>query len=167
MLVLGIDPGTATTGYGLVRETDQGGFTVVDYGVILTPAGEAPEKRLLLLYDRILEILLLHHPDYGAVEKLFFQRNVTTAIAVGQARGVIMLALAQKGIAVAEYTPLEVKQAVTGYGGAEKLQVQMMIQAMLELSEIPRPDDAADALAVAVCHLQSYRMRALLNAPDD
>lgn len=167
MLVLGIDPGTATTGYGLIRETEQGGFAVVDYGVILTPAGEAPEKRLLLLYDRILEILLLHRPDYGAVEKLFFQRNVTTAIAVGQARGVVLLALAQKGIALAEYTPLEVKQAVTGYGGAEKLQVQMMIQALLELPEIPRPDDAADALAIAVCHLQSYRMRALLNMPRD
>ena len=167
MLVLGIDPGTATTGYGLVRETEQGGFVVVDYGVILTPAGEAPEKRLLLLYDRISEILLLHRPDHGAVEKLFFQRNVTTAIAVGQARGVVMLALAQKGLAVAEYTPLEVKQAVTGYGGAEKLQVQMMVQAILELAEIPRPDDAADALAVAVCHLQSYRFRALLDLPKD
>lgn len=167
MLVLGIDPGTATTGYGLVRETEQGSFAVVDFGVILTPAGEAPEKRLLLLYDRILEILLLHRPDYGAVEKLFFRRNVTTAIAVGQARGVVLLAMAQKGIEVAEYTPLEVKQAVTGYGGAEKLQVQMMIQAMLELPEIPRPDDAADALAIAFCHLQSYRMRALLNAPKD
>ena len=167
MLVLGIDPGTATTGYGLVRETEQGGFVVVDYGVILTPAGEAPEKRLLLLYDRISEILLLHRPDHGAVEKLFFQRNVTTAIAVGQARGVVMLALAQKGLAVAEYTPLEVKQAVTGYGGAEKLQVQMMVQAILELAEIPRPDDAADALAVAVCHLQNYRMRDLLNSSKD
>ncbi len=167
MLVLGIDPGTATTGYGLVRETEQGGYAVVDYGVILTPAGEALEKRLLLLYNRLLEILLLHHPDHGAVEKLFFQRNVTTAIAVGQARGVAMLALAQKDVFVAEYTPLEVKQAVTGYGGAEKLQVQMMIQAILELAELPRPDDAADALAVAVCHLQNYRMRALLNYPRD
>lgn len=167
MLVLGIDPGTATTGYGLVRETEQGGFVVVDYGVILTPAGEAAEKRLLLLYNRILEILLLHRPDHGAVEKLFFQRNVTNAIAVGQARGVVMLALAQKGLAVAEYTPLEVKQAVTGYGGAEKLQVQMMVQAILELVEMPRPDDAADALAVAVCHLQSYRFRALLDLPKD
>ena len=166
-MVLGIDPGTATTGYGLVRETEQGGFAVVDYGVILTPAGEALEKRLLMLYNRIMEILALHRPDHGAVEKLFFQRNVTTAIAVGQARGVAMLALAQKGLYVAEYTPLEVKQAVTGYGGAEKLQVQMMIQAVLQLAEMPRPDDAADALAVAVCHLQSYRMRALLDSTKD
>jgi crossover junction endodeoxyribonuclease RuvC len=167
MLVLGIDPGTATTGYGLVRETDQGGFVVVDYGVILTPAGEALEKRLLLLYDRIVEILLLHRPEHGAVEKLFFQRNVTNAMAVGQARGVAMLALAQQQVTVAEYTPLEVKQAITGYGGAEKLQVQMMVQAVLELEELPRPDDAADALAVAICHLQSYRLRALLNSPKD
>lgn len=167
MLVLGIDPGTATTGYGLVRETTQGGLAVVDFGVILTPAGMDPEKRLLLLYDRLMEILLLHRPDQSAVEKLFFQRNVTTAIAVGQARGVVMLALAQKSLPVAEYTPLEVKQAVTGYGGAEKLQVQMMIQAILELEALPTPDDAADALAIAVCHMQSYRFRALLNTPGD
>jgi crossover junction endodeoxyribonuclease RuvC len=167
MLVLGIDPGTATTGYGLVHETDQGGFAVVDFGVIQTPAGEDVEKRLLLLYDRLMEILLLHRPDQGAVEKLFFQRNVTTAIAVGQARGVTMLAMAQRGIPIAEYTPLEVKQAITGYGGAEKLQVQMMVQAVLELENLPRPDDAADALAIAVCHIQSYRMRALLNSPKD
>lgn len=167
MLVLGIDPGTATTGYGLVRETSQGDLEVVDFGVILTPAGVSQEKRLLLLYDRLCEILLLHRPDHGAVEKLFFQRNVTTAIAVGQARGVAMLALAQQKMRVAEYTPLEVKQAITGYGGADKLQVQMMVQAVLNLDELPRPDDAADALAVAVCHVQSYRMRALLDPSDE
>ena len=167
MLVLGIDPGTATTGYGLIRETAQGDFEVVNYGVILTPAGLPLEKRLLLLYDRLVELLLLHRPDTGAVEKLFFQRNVTTAIAVGQARGVALLAFAKQGLRVAEYTPLEVKQAVTGYGGAEKLQIQMMVQAVLQLKEMPRPDDAADALAIALCHLQSYRMRALLDPPDD
>ncbi|HEX9017631.1 MAG TPA: crossover junction endodeoxyribonuclease RuvC [Anaerolineaceae bacterium] len=165
MLVLGIDPGTATTGYGLVRETPQGEFAVVDFGVILTPAGMAPEKRLLLLYERLVEILLLHHPENGAVEKLFFQRNVTNALAVGQARGVVILAMAQQNIPVAEYTPLEVKQAVAGYGGAEKRQVQLMVQAILGLSDIPRPDDAADALAIAITHLQSYRMRALLDPP--
>lgn len=167
MLVLGIDPGTATTGYGLVRDTEQGSFEVVDYGVILTPAGMSPEKRLLLLYDRLLEILLLHRPEQGAVEKLFFQRNVTTALAVGQARGVVLLALVQHGLKVAEYTPLEVKQAITGYGGADKLQVQMMVQAVLHLETLPKPDDAADALAIAVCHLQSYRYRALLDSPRD
>jgi crossover junction endodeoxyribonuclease RuvC len=157
MLVLGIDPGTATTGYGLVRETDQGSLDVIDYGVILTPAGMDPEKRLLLLYERVNEIILLHHPVLGAVEKLFFRRNVTTAISVGQARGVAMLAMAQHKLSVAEYTPMEVKQAVTGYGGADKHQVQVMVQVLLQLTEMPKPDDAADALAVAICHLHSYR----------
>ena len=157
MLVLGIDPGTATTGYGLVHETDQGSLEVVEYGVILTPAGMEPEKRLLLLYNRVTEILLLHHPILGAVEKLFFRRNVTTAISVGQARGVTLLAMAQHNLLVAEYTPMEVKQAVTGYGGADKHQVQVMVQAILQLNELPKPDDAADALAVAICHLHSYR----------
>ncbi len=161
MLVLGIDPGTATTGYGLIREVPNGNLEVVDYGVIQTPAGMLPEKRLLLLYQRLMDLLLLHRPDTGAVEKLFFRRNVTTAIAVGQARGVTLLALAQQGLSVSEYTPMEVKQAVTGYGGAEKHQIQVMVQSLLGLSELPRPDDAADALAVAMCHLQSYRLRSL------
>jgi crossover junction endodeoxyribonuclease RuvC len=166
MLVLGIDPGTATTGYGLVRETAEGNFTVVEYGVILTPAGMPMEKRLLLLYQRLIELLLLHRPDAGAVEKLFFSRNVTTAIAVGQARGVVLLALAQQGLAAAEYTPMEVKQAITGYGGADKHQIQMMVQAILGMSEVPRPDDAADALAIAMCHLQSYRLRDLADGRE-
>jgi crossover junction endodeoxyribonuclease RuvC len=164
MFVLGIDPGTATTGYGLVREGVDGEYEVVDFGVILTPAGMLPEQRLLLLYDRLMEILLLHRPDCGAVEKLFFQRNVTTALAVGQARGVVMLGMAQQGLPVAEYTPLEVKQAITGYGGAEKMQIQLMVQAILRLADLPRPDDAADALAVAICHLQNYKMRALYDS---
>jgi len=167
MLVLGIDPGTATTGFGLVGETPDGAYAVVDYGVILTPSGMAPEKRLLILYNRLVEIMLLHRPESGAVEKLFFQRNVTNAIAVGQARGVAMLVMAQHGLPVAEYTPMEVKQAVTGYGGADKRQIQLIMKAILELDDIPRPDDAADALAVAVCHLQSYRMRALLDPPGN
>ncbi len=157
MLVLGIDPGTATTGYGLVNETDQGSLEVAEFGVISTPAGLEAEKRLLLLFDRITEIILLHHPVLGAVEKLFFRRNVTTAISVGQARGVALLAMAQHHLRVAEYTPMEVKQAVTGYGGADKHQVQVMVQAILQLDDLPRPDDAADALAVAICHLHSYR----------
>ncbi len=161
MLVLGVDPGTATTGFGLVREAADGALTVVDFGVILTPAKMPLENRLLLLHERLQEILLLHRPDSGAVEKLFFSRNVTTAIAVGQARGVVLLSMAQSGLKVYEYTPLEVKQAITGYGGADKLQVQMMVQAVLQLPELPRPDDAADALAIAICHLQSYRMKQL------
>lgn len=157
MLVLGIDPGTATTGYGLVRETVNGNLQVVEYGTIETPAGLEQEKRLHLLYDRIVEIILLHQPDCGAVEKLFFRRNVTTAIAVGQARGVTVLAMAQHHMPVAEYTPMEVKQAVSGYGNADKKQVQAMVKAILEMKELPRPDDAADAMAIAICHLHSYR----------
>ncbi len=160
MLVVGIDPGTATTGYGLVAETNSG-ISVVDYGVITTPAGERPEMRLAQLYEKLNAILLLHRPESGAVEKLFFQRNVTTAISVGQARGVIMLALAQQHVTIGEYTPLEVKQAVTGYGGADKQQVQLMVKALLNLNEVPRPDDAADALAIAICHLHSSRLRFL------
>lgn len=167
MLVLGIDPGTATTGYGLVRETPEGGIQYVDCGVILTPAGLPQDQRLVMLYDRFMEILLLHRPDSGAVEKLFFSKNVTNAITVGQARGVVLLGMAQRGIPVSEYTPLEVKQAISGYGGADKHQVQMMVQAILQLDAIPRPDDAADALAVAVCHVQSYRLRALADSNRD
>jgi crossover junction endodeoxyribonuclease RuvC len=161
MLVVGIDPGTATTGYGFVRETDQGELVAVDYGVIQTPAGLPLEQRLLQLYQDLKHLLLLHHPDQGAVEKLFFQRNVTTAIAVGQGRGVVMLALAEAGLGVAEYTPLEVKQAVVGYGKADKNQIQQMVKAMLNLDTIPRPDDAADALAVAICHLHTHRYQEL------
>ena len=162
MLVVGIDPGTATTGYGFVRETAGGDLEVVDFGVILTPAGLEPEKRLLLLYNQLNELLLLHRPSQSAVEKLFFQRNVTTAIAVGQARGVAMLALATNNLPVAEYTPMEIKQAVVGYGGADKNQVQQMMKALLGLADIPRPDDAADALAVAICHIHSSRLAGLL-----
>lgn len=141
-----------------MRATDQGDLEAVDYGVVLTPAGESPEKRLLLLYQQLKQLILLHRPQSAAVEKLFFQRNVTTAIAVGQARGVILLSLAEAGISVSEYTPLEVKQAVVGYGGAPKKQVQQMVRVILRLDEIPKPDDAADALAIAICHLHSTRL---------
>lgn len=161
MLVLGIDPGTATTGYGLVRETDDGGIEMVDYGIISTPKNTPPESRLLTIFDRINDLIALHSPETAAVEKLFFQRNVTTALAVGQARGVILLGLARNNVSVFEYTPLEVKQAVAGYGGAEKKQVQLMVKALLNLHDIPRPDDAADALAIAICHCQSYRLKQL------
>ena len=161
MLVLGIDPGTATTGYGLIRETEEGALEVVDYGVILTPAHTPMEQRLLLLHEKLMQLILLHRPDSGAVEKLFFARNVTTAIAVGQARGVVLLTMAQNGMSLAEYTPLEVKQAVTGYGVAEKKQVQIMVQTLLDLPSLPKPDDAAEALAIALTHLQSYKLRQL------
>jgi len=161
MLVLGIDPGTATTGFGLIRNLNNGDLESVSYGVITTPKNTLPEERLLSIYNEVIQLLTLHSPDMAAVEKLFFQRNVTTALAVGQARGVVLLALAQKKIPLAEYTPMEIKQAVAGYGGAEKNQVQLMVKALLNLESIPRPDDAADALAVAICHCQSYRFKHL------
>lgn len=157
MLVIGIDPGTATTGYGLVQENADGSLEAVAYGVIETPAHTPMAERLLTLYKQLGELILLHCPQRAAVEKLFFQRNVTTALSVGQARGVALLALAQAGIDVAEYTPMEVKQAVAGYGGADKRQVQQMVAALLALDEIPHPDDAADALAIAICHAHSAR----------
>lgn len=156
-LVLGIDPGTATTGFGLVRDQNDGSLEMVVYGVIQTPAGEPAHQRLSLLYHRLNEILLLHRPDSCAVEKLFFQRNISTAIAVGQARGVAMLAIAEAGLDVFEYTPNEIKQAVTGYGSAGKRQVQEMVRTLLVLPELPQPDDAADALAVAITHLNTRR----------
>lgn len=160
MLIIGIDPGTATTGYGLVRET-LAGVEVVDYGVILTAPNERPETRLLQLFNELNRIMLLYQPQSGAVEKLFFQRNVSSAISVGQARGVALLTMAQNSVPVSEYTPLEVKQAVTGYGGADKNQVQQMVKALLGLESIPKPDDAADALAIAICHLHSMKITGL------
>jgi crossover junction endodeoxyribonuclease RuvC len=167
MLVIGIDPGTAITGYGLIREDISGKLTVVDYGVIQTPANSPMPQRLLLLYKQLKDIVLLHRPDSAAVEKLFFQKNVRTAISVGQGRGVAILALAESDMEIAEYTPLEVKQAVVGYGGADKVQVQLMVRNLLDLDEIPQPDDAADALAVAICHIHSARLQSLLDSSYD
>lgn len=162
MIIIGVDPGTATTGYGLVREDTDGNLTAVAYGVITTAADLPMSRRLQELHRQLNEIILLHHPESGAVEKLFFAKNVTTAITVGQARGVALLGLAQAGLAIYEYTPMEVKLAVAGYGGAGKKQVQEMVRALLGLEQIPQPDDAADALAVAICHANSARMRDLL-----
>ena len=156
-LALGIDPGTATTGYGLVRLMTNGELVAVAYGIISTPKDATPSARLEMLYDGLRELLTQHKPDTSAVEKLFFARNVTTGIAVGQARGVVLLALQQAGLEVFEYTPKEVKSAVAGYGGAEKRQVQEMVRALLQLDSIPKPDDAADALAVAITHLNTAR----------
>jgi len=154
------------TGYGLVREDQDGSLAMVAYGVIETQPADSQAERLLELFKKLCEIITLHRPESGAVEKLFFQRNVRTALSVGQARGVALLALAQAGLDVFEYTPLEVKQAVVGYGGADKNQVQQMVRALLGLSEIPRPDDAADAIAIAICHLHSARMKSLYNNPS-
>jgi crossover junction endodeoxyribonuclease RuvC len=162
MLVLGIDPGTATTGYGLVRQAEDGSLKAVTHGAILTPAKTPMPQRLDSLYSQLREIILLHQPDCAAVEKLFFSKNVKTAISVGQGRGVVLLALAQADLSVGEYTPNEIKQAVTGYGSASKSQMQEMVRMLLGLEERPKPDDAADALAVAICHLHSSRYQALM-----
>ncbi|NTW44502.1 MAG: crossover junction endodeoxyribonuclease RuvC [Anaerolineaceae bacterium] len=157
MCILGIDPGTATTGFGLIEET-QTGLLTLEYGIISTPANMPMDKRLVILYDRLNELILKYHPESCAVERLFFRRNVTTAISVGQARGVILLSLSKNNIPIAEYTPMEIKLAIAGYGAAEKKQVQFMVQSILELKNLPKPDDAADALAIAICHLHSKRI---------
>lgn len=156
-LALGIDPGTATTGYGLVRIEPDGSLVAVKYGVLLTPKESTASARLVMLYNQLRDVLNEFNPELAAVEKLFFARNVTTALAVGQARGVVMLAIEQAGIEVFEYTPKEVKNAVAGYGGADKRQVQEMVRALLQLDSIPKPDDAADALAIAITHLNTKR----------
>jgi len=156
-LALGIDPGTATTGFGLVRLDDDGSLVAVKYGVILTPRDASAPLRLEMLYNELSDLLKEYHPDTAAVEKLFFSRNVTTALAVGQARGVVMLCMQQAGIEPFEYTPNEIKQAVAGYGGAQKKQIQEMVRALLQLDSIPKPDDAADALAIAITHLNTRR----------
>jgi crossover junction endodeoxyribonuclease RuvC len=156
-LVLGIDPGTATTGFGLVRERTDGGLEMVAFGIISTLKDEAAHLRLVQLYDEMKKLIKRHKPDSVGVEKLFFQRNISTAIAVGQARGVVMLAIAQAGLALAEYTPNEVKQAVAGYGSADKRQVQEMVRVLLSMPSIPKPDDAADALAIAITHIHTRR----------
>jgi len=159
MMVIGIDPGTASTGYGVIRQCADGGLELVAYGVISTASDQPMPERLRDLHKELAELLALHQPDSGAVEKLFFQRNVSSAITVGQARGVSLLALAQANVPVDEYNPRVVKQSVTGYGAADKRQVQEMVRSLLELDEAPQPDDAADALAVAICHLHSSETR--------
>lgn len=163
MITLGIDPGTAITGYGIIEEEQDGCLVVLDYGVIRTSAELTQADRLVRLYTKIKELILLHEPEMGAVEKLFFERNVRTALHVGQARGVTLLAMAESRLQIGEYTPLEVKQAVAGYGGADKNQVQQMVKTILGLKAIPHPDDAADALAVAICHIHSAKLRQLID----
>jgi len=160
MRVLGIDPGTATTGYGVVEESGEG-LRALAYGVVTTPPDLPLPQRLQAIYRELRRLVREWQPDAAAVEELYFNVNVRTAMSVGQARGVALLAMADEGLTVAEYGPGEVKQALTGYGGAEKRQMQEMVRMLLGLPSIPRPDDAADALAVAICHLHSVRLRAL------
>ena len=154
MRILGVDPGVATTGSGLI-EADRGSQRLLRYGVITTPAGLPLSNRLYQISQDMEELLSAFHPDEAAVEELFFSKNITTGIAVAHGRGVILLELERAGIPVYEYTPMQVKQAVAGYGGAEKRQVMLMTQRLLRMGEIPRPDDAADALAIAICHGRS------------
>lgn len=151
MKILGIDPGTATTGFGVIEK--QGSkLTFVDAGVILTPPDHPMPKRLSEIYAGLNEIIEHHTPDCMAIELLYFATNVTTAISVGQARGVVLLAASEHNLPIGEYTPLQVKQAVTGYGKADKKQIQEMVKMVLKLDGIPRPDDAADGLAIAITH---------------
>lgn len=154
MRILGIDPGTGILGFGVIDA--KGGKTqLVDAGVIRTPAHQADPVRLKTIFDELTEIIKETKPAEMAVEKLFFAQNVTTAMAVSQARGVVLLCGEQAGIKLFEYTPLQIKQALTGYGRADKKQIQEMVKAILGLKEIPKPDDAADALAAALTHNQS------------
>ncbi len=164
MRALGIDPGTAITGWGIV-DLDAGGqdLQVVAYGVVTTPAKTPFPIRLKTIYAELRQIIIDHQPDTSAIESLFFSKNAKTALSVGHGRGVAMLALANADLPIAEYKPLEIKLAVAGYGGADKGQVQRMVKLLLNLDEIPKPDDAADALAVAICHLHSARLETLVN----
>ena len=157
MIILGFDPGLAPLGYGLI-ESDGFRHKVLDYGIISTPAGMPTPVRLRTIHTDVLTLIDQLAPEAIAVEELFFNQNVTTAINVAQARGVLLAACSLRTANLYEYTPLQVKQAVAGYGRAEKRQVQIMVASLLKLEGIPRPDDAADALAVAICHAHSGRM---------
>lgn len=151
MKILGIDPGYAILGYGIVEMTGNR-FKVCDYGAVTTDAGMEMPDRLKILYQSLMDIIAEHEPDVASVEELFFNTNAKTAILVGQARGVAVLACANSGLEINEYTPLQIKQALVGYGRADKKQVQAMIKTILNLKAVPKPDDTADALAAAVCH---------------
>lgn len=161
MIVLGIDPGFAITGYGVVDYTGNR-FKTLDYGAVSTGTDQEFCNRLLCIYENINKLIETYRPDFVAVEELFFNTNAKTALKVGQGRGVAILCAALNNIKVFEYTPLQVKQAVCGYGKAQKAQVQQMIKVLLNLKDIPKPDDAADALGVAICHAHSYNPAILM-----
>ncbi len=160
MIILGVDPGTAITGYGIVR-SDADVLTTMTYGAITTPAAWPLPRRLQHIFAELTALIAAHAPTDAVVERLFFNKNVRTALSVGQARGVALLAAAQAGLAIHEYTPLQVKQAIVGYGRAEKTQIQQMVKMLLRLDAVPQPDDAADALAIAICHAHSARFERL------
>jgi crossover junction endodeoxyribonuclease RuvC len=161
MRILGLDPGTATTGYGIIDAAEDGRLTAVSFGAITTPADAAMPQRLQTIQRELQQLLDAYQPDTAGIEEVFFGRNITTAITVGQARGVLLLTLANAGLPIGEYSPPKIKEAVTGYGKADKTQVQMMVRNLLDLEETPRPDDAADGLAVAITHYQYQRHEAL------
>ena len=160
MIILGIDPGFAITGYGIIKKVGNR-FQTIDYGAITTKAGIPLPKRLLHLTIELEALISQYNPDVAAIEELFFSKNAKTAIAVGHGRGVAVTACARAGLDVFEYTPMQVKQAVVGYGRAEKAQVQQMVKAILGLSAIPKPDDVADALAIAICHANTHGLQGL------
>ena len=155
-VILGIDPGYAIVGYGIINY-EKNRFSVIDYGAVTTEAKTPFNKRLAIIYNSLNELIIKYKPEAMAIEKLFYNTNAKTVIDVAQARGVIMLAAENNGIQAFEYTPLQVKQSVVGYGRAEKKQVQEMTRSILSLKAIPKPDDAADALAIAVCHAHTAR----------
>jgi crossover junction endodeoxyribonuclease RuvC len=162
MRILGLDPGTATTGYGIIDVGEDGRLTAVSYGTINTQAKTPMPERLQIIQQELQALIDDFQPDSSGIEEVFFGRNVTTAITVGQARGVLMLTLANANIPISEYSPPKIKDAVTGYGKADKAQVQLMVRNLLNLEETPRPDDAADGLAVAITHAQYRRFESLL-----
>jgi crossover junction endodeoxyribonuclease RuvC len=158
MIILGIDPGLATLGYGVI-EADNNRRRLIQFGTLTTPAGQPMPQRLRAIYQGMNQLLDIYRPDEVAFEELFFSKNITTGIAVSHARGVALLAVVQRTDELYEYTPMQIKQAVTGYGGADKHQVQQMVRMLLKMKEIARPDDAADALAVALTHANSMNMK--------
>lgn len=160
MIILGIDPGTATTGYGVIKKRSNK-LDLVDYGCINTKSDLLLPKRLDNIYKELKKIIKIYKPNILVTEKLFFFKNLKTAISVSQAQGVIFLAAQKAKVPIFEYTPLQVKQAMAGYGRADKKQIQKMVKVLLDLDEIPKPDDAADALALAICHAHSEKLRNL------
>lgn len=162
MRSLGIDPGTARVGYGVVDELQDGSLRAVDFGVITTHPQTPMPERLAQIYAALAQLIDKHQPDQAAVEVLFFGKNTTTAITVAQGRGVILLALAQAGLPITEYKPSAIKQSITGYGNADKAQMQEMVRLLLGLTEIPKPDDAADGLAIAITDIHSAAQNSLL-----
>ena len=163
MIILGIDPGLATMGYGVLEKKNNGDCRAVDYGVVLTPKEEGLPVRLAMLEDGVNQVLERYAPAEVAVEELFFSKNITTGIPVAHARGVILLTCIKRLGRLYEYTPMQIKQALTGYGNADKQQMQRVVASILGLKKVPRPDDAADALGVALCHAHTSRFGSLFN----